>query len=65
MPTNEIEYKLSNIDYIKSLHNNRFRWSLYEINSNILWFEYYRIFAHDWHTCIAHCVILNYSTFNI
>ena len=66
MPSIEIEDRLRDMEYTKNLRNNRASWGPYEINNTVLQFEFYRIFGgHNWYTCIAHCKILNDSTFNI
>jgi len=61
----ELESRLQDPNYIKNLRDCRFCWGPYNINNNILRFEFYDIFGHTWHTCIANCVILNDTTFNI
>ena len=61
----EIENKLSNSDYTKSLRDCRACWGPFEINSNNLKFEFYDFMNNYWHTYIAHCEILNDTTFNV
>jgi len=61
--TNEIEDELRDPDYTKKLSNRLTCWGPYEINNNVLRFEYYDIFGNFWRTCIAHCEILNDTTF--
>jgi len=61
----ELEDKLRNPLYIKNLRDTKSCWGPYQIEGNVLKSEYYDIFGHDWRTCIAHCKILNDSTFNI
>jgi len=65
IPTIEIEDKLSDTNYISFLRDCRSCWGPFEINNNELRFEFYDIFGNIWHTCIAHCKILNDSTFSV
>ena len=65
IPTIEIENKLRDPDYTKYFRDNQSCWGPFEINNNVLRFEFYDIFGHNWLTCIAHCEILNNTTFNI
>jgi len=65
IPNIEIEDRLRNPEYTKNLHDCLSCWGPYQIKENVLQFEFYDIFGHDWRTCIAHCKILNDTTFNI
>jgi len=61
----DIEDRLYDPNYMKKVQNQLDCWGLYQVENDILKFEYYSIFGNNWHTCIAHCEILNDSTFNI
>ena len=61
----EIENRLLNPDFNKIYKDLQQYWGPFEINSNDLKFEFYDIFGNNWHTCIAHCKILNDTTFNV
>ena len=65
-PTIEIEGKLRDTGYISYLRDCRPCWSPFEVNNNVLRFEFYDIFkGTNWHTCFAHCKILNDTTFTV
>jgi len=64
IPNIEIENSLRDPEFLK-LCDRFFFWAPFEINNNVLRFEFYDIFGHDWRTCIAHCKILNDTTFII
>ena len=63
--TNDIEVKLKASDFTKRYGDNRACWGPYEINNNKLMLEFYANRGNMWCTCIAHCEILNDTTFNI
>ena len=65
VPTNEIETKLIAPDFTITFSYRRDCWGPFEINNNVLRFEFYDIFGSNWHTCIAHCEILNDTTFYV
>jgi len=66
LPSNDIENILRDPDFTKRFGNKFTVWGAFEINNNDLRFEFYSIFnGHDWRTCIAHCEILNDTTFYI
>jgi len=65
IPTIEIEDRLRESDYTRKLRDWLAWWAPYDIYNNVLRFEFYDIFGHNWHTCIAHCEILNDTTFNV
>ena len=62
--TIDIEDRLRYSDFTKR-YDRLSCWGPFEINNNVLRFEFYDIFGNNWHTCIAHCKILNDTIFNI
>ena len=66
IPSTEIESTLRDPEFIKKSRNYKDNWSPYEISNHVLRFEFYDYFIPvTWRTCIAHCEILNDTTFNI
>ena len=63
--TVEIEDRLKATDFTKRYRDCMACWGPFNINNSVFQFEFYAIFGNNWHTCIAHCKILNDTTFNI